>query len=257
LLTVLVISLTAAVASVAGGAAAFVREPTTLAMSVALGFASGVLLGAVTLEMLPRAHELSSLGATAAGFSAGFLAMWLFDLYVNAGYVAGDRAAEYPQVIARHRRRRPRGDEVAVLAGGTSLEELVEGFAIGTGVVIDPDLGALIAAAIAIDNLSEGLSIGELVVSKSGRTRAAARRALGWTALIGVSLVSAAALGWLLLRDADDSVVGILLAGGGGGMLYLTVTALIPPSEARQYEGSGALATGAGLLTILFLTGTA
>jgi zinc transporter, ZIP family len=160
LLTVLVISLTAAAASVACGAAAFVREPTTLAMSVALGFASGVLLGAVTLEMLPRAHELSSLGATAGGLAAGFLAMWLFDLYVNAGYVAGERAAEYPRVVARHRRRRPRGDEVAVLAGGTSLEELVEGGRDRHG--DDPDLGALIAAAIAVDNLSEGLSIGEL-----------------------------------------------------------------------------------------------
>lgn len=29
----------------------------------------------------------------------------------------------------------------------------------------------------------------------------------------------------------------------------LTVSALLPPSEEQQYQGSGALATGAGLLT--------
>lgn len=37
-------------------------------------------------------------------------------------------------------------------------------------------------------------------------------------------------------------------------MLYLTVSALVPPSEEQQYQGSGALATGAGFLVILFLT---
>jgi hypothetical protein len=40
-------------------------------------------------------------------------------------------------------------------------------------------------------------------------------------------------------------------------MLYLTVSALVPPSEERQYQGSGALATGFGFLTILLLTGAA
>ena len=37
-------------------------------------------------------------------------------------------------------------------------------------------------------------------------------------------------------------------------MLYLIVSALVPPSEERQYQGSGALATGAGFLVILVLT---
>lgn len=53
----------------------------------------------------------------------------------------------------------------------------------------------------------------------------------------------------------------VLVAGaaglGGGGMLYPTVSALVPPSEERQYQGSGALATGLGFLTILLLTGAA
>jgi ZIP family zinc transporter len=62
-----------------------------------------------------------------------------------------------------HRRHRPRGDEVTVLAGGTSAEELVEGISIGVGAAIKPGLGLLIALAIVIDNLSEALSIGELI----------------------------------------------------------------------------------------------
>jgi len=51
---------------------------------------------------------------------------------------------------------------------------------------------ALTAAAVAVDNFSEDLSIGELVLSRGER----ARRVLGWTSLIGASLlVSAVVVG--------------------------------------------------------------
>jgi ZIP family zinc transporter len=252
--TILPIAGAAALASVLGGLLALIRRPTSLAMSIAFGFASGVLISTVTLEMVPQALELTSLGATAAGFTGGFLAVWMFDLFVNRWQVAGEHAAQWRRVEAYHRSHRPRGDRVTVLAGGTSAEELVEGLAIGTGVVIDPEVGALVAAAIAVDNFSEGLSIGELVVGHRGGEPRATRRVLGWTGLVGASLLLSALLGWLLLRDAGGSLVGLLQAVGAGGMLYLTVSALVPPSEEQQYQGSGALATGAGFLVILFLT---
>jgi ZIP family zinc transporter len=225
-------------------------------MSIVFGVASGVLLGTVTLEMVPEALERASLAATVAGFTAGFLAIWLFDLFVNRWRLAGEHAEQYLRVVAYHRSHRPRGDRATVLAGGTAAEELVEGLAIGTGVIIDPEVGALVAAAIAIDNLSEGLSIGELVLSGRGPGHASARRVIGWTALVGASLLLSSVVGWLALRDSDQAVVGVLQAVGAGGMLYLTVSALVPPSEEQQYQGSGALATGAGFLTILVLTQT-
>jgi ZIP family zinc transporter len=252
-LTVLLISGAAAAASVLGGLVALSRPATTLFMSTAFGFASGVLLGAVTLEMIPQALALSSLGTTALGFSAGFLGMWLFDLFINRGLVAGSLADQRARVAAFHRRHHPRGDDATVLAGGTSVEELVEGLAIGTGVLIDPEVGVLIGAAIAVDNVSEGISIGELVIATGRRGRAAARPIIAWTGAVGGSLLVASVVGWLTLRDASDTVVAALLATGAGGMLYLTVTQLVPPAEERQYEGSGALATWAGFLVMLLL----
>jgi ZIP family zinc transporter len=203
--------------------------------------------------MIPQALELASLWAVAVGFAAGFLAVWLFDLFVNRWEMAGEYAAQRPRVLAHHRRRQPRGDRVTVLGGGTSAEEVVEGLAIGTGVVIDPGTGVVIGAAIALDNLTEGLSIGALVLAGAARGESV-RRVIGWTSLTGAALLTSALLGWILLREAGTTLVGVLQAVGAGGMLYLTVSALIPPSEERQYEGSGALATGAGFLGILLLT---
>lgn len=256
MLTVALVAGGAALASVAGGLLALVRRPSSFAMSIVFGYASGALIGAVTLEMLPEALERASVLATGAGFGLGFLAIWLFDLFVNRWRLAGHEAEQWSEVEAYHRSHRPRGDQVTVLAGGTSAEELVEGLAIGTGMVIEPEVGLLIAAAIAVDNLSEGLSIGEFVASgKAGRR--AIHRIVGWTGLVGASLFVSALIGYLLLRDASPDAIGILQAVGAGGMLYLTVSALVPPSEERQYQGSGALATGLGFLTILLLTGAA
>jgi ZIP family zinc transporter len=256
MLTVVLVAGGAALASVVGGLLALVRRPSSFAMSIVFGYASGALIGAVTLEMLPQALERISVLATSAGFGTGFLAIWLFDLFVNRWRLAGHEAEQWPKVEAYHRSHRPRGDQVTVLAGGTSAEELIEGLAIGTGMVVEPSVGLLIAAAIAVDNLSEGMSIGEFVVSgKAGRS--AIRRIVGWTGLVGISLFLSALIGYLALRGASSEAIGALQAVGAGGMLYLTVSALVPPSEERQYQGSGALATGSGFLTILLLTGVA
>lgn len=257
MLTVIAVAGGAALASILGGIAALVRSPSSLAMSIVFGFASGVLIATVTLEMVPEALELGSVAGVSAGFGLGFMAVWMFDLFINRWRLAGEHAAQYARVRAYHRSHRPRGDRVTVLAGGTSAEELIEGLAIGAGVAIEPEVGLLIAAAIAADNLSEGMSVGEFVASGRGvRARGgnAVRRTLAWTGLIAASLFVSACFGWLLLRDVEEGVLGVLLATGGGGMLYLTVSALVPPSEEQQYQGSGALATGAGFLVILVLT---
>jgi ZIP family zinc transporter len=254
-LTLLAVAGGAALASVAGGALALARRPTSLFMSIAFGAASGVLLGTVTLQMLPEAQERASPGAVVAGATAGVLLVWGLDLYVNRGRLAGEQADQWKQVSAFHRRHRPRGDGATVLAGGTSAEELIEGLAIGAGLAVEPEVGVLIGAAIAIDNLCEGLSIGELVLASSGlrRTQAVVARTLRWCTLVGAALFVASLGGWLALRDAAEPVLGALLATGAGGMLYLTVTQLVPPGQARQYEGSAALATWLGFALMLLL----
>ena len=69
LLTIIAIAGAAALASPLGGLIALWRKPTTLFKSVALSFASGVLLATIGFEMLPQALELGSLPIAVAGFT--------------------------------------------------------------------------------------------------------------------------------------------------------------------------------------------
>ena len=66
-LTIIAIAGAAALAPPVGGLIALWRKPTTLFMSVALGFASGVLLATICFEMLPQALEMSSLPVAVGG----------------------------------------------------------------------------------------------------------------------------------------------------------------------------------------------
>lgn len=254
LLTILAVAGAAAVASPVGGLIALWRKPTTLFMSISLGFASGVLLATIGFEMVPQALELSSLPVAAGGFAAGFAAVYGFDLFIHRGRLAGRESEQRPQVEKFYGRHRPRGGEVTVLAGGTSAEELIEGLSIGVGAAIKPGLGLLIALAIVIDNVSEALSIGEIVrAERKGEDRLPWRRVLGWTGLIGAALLGSTLAGWFLLRDLPQPVLGALFAAGGGGMFYLTVTDLVPQAEERHYQQSAAVATGAGFMVIFIL----
>jgi ZIP family zinc transporter len=253
-LLILAVAACAAIASPVGGLISLWRRPTTLFMSLALGFASGVLLATVSFEMLPAALELSPWPIAVAGFLVGFAALYGLDLFINRGKLVGEKAEQHAGVERFHRRHRPRGDEVTVLAGGTSAEELIEGVSIGVGAAIKPGLGLLVALAIVIDNFSEALSIGELIRDQQVNERSRPMwRTLKWTGLIGLSLFSSALAGWFLLRGLPTSVLGSLFAVGAGGMLYLTVTDLLPEAEEHHYQQSAALALAAGFMTIFAL----
>jgi zinc transporter, ZIP family len=90
ILIILAVTAVAALASPLGGVLALWRKPTSFFMSVALGYAGGVLLATISFEMMPQALELSSLPIAAAGFILGFAAVYAFDLFIHRGKLSGE-----------------------------------------------------------------------------------------------------------------------------------------------------------------------
>ncbi len=253
LLLVVIVSGVAAVASVVGGLLALWHRSSTLISSLAFGVASGALIGTVTLEMLPTALKSGALAVVVIGFAAGMLSLFLFDLAVHGGVIVGEHA-DQRRIVRRYHRRRGSGSQVLVLAGGTSVEELVEGLAIGVGAAIEPSLAFVVAIAIAIDNLAEGMSVGELIRDETPDRVRAMPRVLAWTGTIGLALFVSSMVGWFALRGVPPTVLSVLLAAGAGAMLYLALSSLVPEGEARQYQGSATLASGVSFALILVLS---
>jgi zinc transporter, ZIP family len=251
--TIVLIAGPASLAAIAGALLTKLIRPTTFFLSLALGFAGGILIGAVTFEMLPEAIELGSLAIGAAGFAVGFTGIYGLDLLIHRGKLAGEGAAQRERVEQQYRERRPFGDEVTVLAGGISIEDIVQGISIGIGAGIEPGLALVIAIAVGIDALTEGISIGELVLSEHEAPEGGFGRVLKWCLVIAASIFFSAVLGWFALRGMPDSVLAFLFALGGGAMLYLAVTQLVPTAQKYHYQGSSALVVAAGFLVILAL----
>lgn len=249
----LMIAGSAALASPLGGWLGSRFRAGTLSLSIAAGLAGGVLLATCAFQMLPESLATAGMAATVGGFVVGFMTVYFFDLYMNRGFMAGESSDEWLKLSRLHRLQRARGSHVTLLAGGTAVEELIEGLSIGVGLAVDPTLGIMIAAAILLDNLVEGVSIAEII--RFEQPDGASRRIFAWTGLIGLALFFSATVGWLVLRDIADGVMGTLLAIGAGAMFYLTVTDLLPRSAKTQYQQSAALAAVTGFLLIFALSG--
>jgi zinc transporter, ZIP family len=254
----LIIAGGAALCSPLGGLAAILIRPSSLLLSIMAGLAGGVLLGAVSFEMVPEALNNASLLEVGVGFALGLAAVYGFDLFVHRGAIAGPEASQLPKVRRFHKRRKPLGDEVTVLAGATSAEEVIEGIVIGVGAAIAGGMGLVVGIAIAIDNISEAMSIGEMVLDHKGEGKTEQKRGfwkiLGWTSLIGVSLFVSALIGWFGLKGLPREWLGFLSAAGAGAIFYLAVTDLLPEAESHQYQQSSGLAAAAGFLGLLVLT---
>jgi ZIP family zinc transporter len=244
-----------ALSSLGGGLFALVRRPSTLIASIIFGFAGGALLGTVTFEMLPRGVELAGLVPTVAAFATGYVAVYIFDLIIHRGVIAGEHAEQRRRVQLAYARRPPHGGAGTVLAGATSLEEIVEGVTIGISLSLAPLLAVIVALAISLDNISEGMAIAELFREEAGGDGRQARRlALVWTALIGLALFIPAVVAWLVLREIPTELHGVLVAAGGGAMLYLTLSDLLPEGQERQYQQSSALAAGTAVAMVLVVS---
>ena len=251
MITMLLAAAAASAAAVLGALLPRWWQPSTLVSSGVLGLAAGVMIGTVAFEMLPEALPLASLLVVSLGFAAGFGTVYALDLVVHRGKLAGEHADQRTQVEAAHERTHPLGGAAMVLAGATLFEAAIEGVSLGVGAAIGSGLTLPLAIAVAVDNLSEGLSLGMLAEKTGGME---GRQVLRWSAGIAVTTVTAALAGWFVLRSMPPAVHAAVFAAGGGGMLYLTVTALVPEAEAEQYQQSSAVATALGFLVILILS---
>lgn len=226
---------------VVGAAVAwFVRVPRDVVATV-MAFGAGVLVSALSFELVSDAVESGGLAATAAGFLGGAVA------YVAAN-VALARAG------ARHRKRAgdeqpSEGDDAgsgAAIAVGALLDGVPESVVLGLSLFGGNGIGVTVLAAIAISNLPEGLS------SAAGMKRAgrSARYVFGvWGGIAVVSGVAAAA-GALLLQDAAPTTVAVITAVAAGAILAMIADTMIPEAFERAHALTG-LVTSLGFLAAL------
>lgn len=211
----------------------FVRVPQRVVASV-MAFGAGVLISALSFDLVDEAEQLGGLSATALGFLVGAVA------YVGANVLLARHGATHRK---RSGDQQPSEEEQAgsgaAIAIGALLDGVPESVVLGVSLLAGEGVGLSVLAAIFISNLPEGLSSAS-GMKRSGRS---ARYVFGvWTA-IAIASGIAGMVGAASLDGASPEIVAVITALAAGAILAMVADTMIPEAFERTHLYTGLIAT--------------
>jgi ZIP family zinc transporter len=226
-----------------GAAAGYLLPVPRRVTASIMAFGAGVLISALSFDLMDEAYRMGGFTATAAGFLGGAT------LYTGANWLLARRGA-------RHRKRsgiqQPTEESTPgsgnALFVGALVDGIPESIAIGLSLVGGGRVSMSMVAAIFLSNLPEGLSAAA-GMKKAGRS---ARFVFGLHgAVVVVSALSAFA-GYALLGGVSAEVVAATIAIAAGGILAMLADTMVPEAFEDAHELTGIL-TVLGFLSAFLL----
>lgn len=216
-----------------GGSLAEMVPVTPRTLSLALHAAAGIVLAVVGLELVPEALKAVPAWVPLLAFLGGGLFFLGVDatierLGARAGTAGGPGEGDVGGTAE--------GGNPLVIYAGTALDLFSDGVMIGTGAVVNPTLGLLLALGQTPADVPEGFAT-IATLRQAGFVRA--RRVL-FTAGLAVPLVVGGTLGYFALRDAPEVVRLAVLAATGGALTAVVIEEIVPEAHAG---GDSRLAT--------------
>jgi ZIP family zinc transporter len=226
-----------------GAAAGFWIAVPARIIAAIMAFGSGVLISALSFELMDEAFKTGGFAATAGGFLGGAA------VYTAANWLLARWGA-------RHRKRsggQPSEDEDSgsglAIAVGALLDGIPESIVIGLSMLKGGVVSTVAVAAIFLSNVPEGLS------SAAGMKKA--KRSAGyvfgiWTAIAVASGV-ASLLGYTVFQHFPPGVIAATTAVAAGAILAMLADTMIPEAFAVAHDFAG-LITVAGFLAAFALS---
>jgi len=214
--------LVAASSLLIGAGIAAVHEPHRRALGLVMGFGAGVLLSAVSFELVEESvNKAAGAGGAGAGFFAGALV-----------FLAGDWAIS--RLGYRDRKSiaaaAPSASGLAILLG-IILDGIPESAVIGLTLLDSGKVGVAMLVAVFISNVPEAVAA---TASLRGSGWSLSRLFTLWSVTAVVCALASAA-GYGLLAHASGSLLAFVLAFAGGAILAMLSTTMMP--EAFEHAG--------------------
>jgi len=223
-----------------------VKLPPRLVAAV-MAFGAGVLISALSFELVLEAFKQGGAGATALGFAAGAV------IYTAANLLLA-------RFGAKHRKRsggqQPSEDESggsgAGIALGALLDGIPESMAIGLGMLTGGAVSVATVAAIFVSNIPEGLS-SSAGMKKAGRTPVFV---FGLWTFIALLSGLAAVAGFTVFEGVSAETQATTTALAAGAILAMLMDTMIPEAFEGTHDYSGLIAA-LGFLCAFALSVTA
>jgi ZIP family zinc transporter len=212
-----------------------------------MAFGSGVLISALSFELMDEAYKKGGFDSTAIGFLGGAavftLANWLL---ARQGAKHRKRSGE------QQPSEQDNGGSGLAIAVGALLDGIPESIVIGLSMLGGGVVSTVAVAAIFLSNVPEGLS-SSAGMKKAGRS---AKYVFGVWGAITLASGVAALVGYTLFQHYSADVVAATTAVAAGAILAMLVDTMIPEAFEAAHDYAG-LITVAGFLAAFALSKSA
>lgn len=196
-----------------------------------ISYAIGALLGAVFLEILPNAFELSkSMDTMAATVLFGILLFFVLEKLVLWRHCHGDECEAHaaPAHHHGHSHEHDHGRSGMMIMIGDTFHNFVDGILIAAAFMIDVKLGVVTALAIIAHEIPQ--EVGDfLILLHSGYTK---RQAFIFNLLSSFSTLVGGTIAYFALQSVQEWIPTIL-GLAAASMIYVAVADLIPGLHKR------------------------
>lgn len=212
-----------------------VRRITRILSSALLGFAAGIILSLVLLDMLPEAWETGGPAPFFAGLAGGMIVLVVV-MKKSHGEHAHEVNDEEAREIVKNNSLVQTG---LLLAAGMGIHNVPQGMAIGSALLTG--IAGGLSLLLFIHNIPEGMAMA--IPLRIAGARPA--RMLFVAFLTAIPTVAGALIG-AAVANISGTFLSVSFAFAAGAMLLLTVRELIPQSAALASRLISVLALAAG-----------
>ena len=223
----------------------FVALPRRVVAGI-MAFGAGVLISALSFDLMDEAWHRGGLAPVAGGFLGGALAFTLCNAVLAAW---GARHRKRSERHVRSSGGKEGADNASALALGALLDGIPETIVIGVSLLEGGAVGYVAVIAVFLSNLPEGLS-SAAGMKAEGKS---ARFVFALWASIAFAAGAAALAGYLGFDGAPPAAIAVVQAVAAGAILAMIVDTMVPEAFEGTHDYAGLIAV-AGFLAAFALT---
>lgn len=225
---------------IGAGIGYFARIPQRLIAAI-MAFGAGVLISALSFELMDEAFKRGGFDSTAIGFISGAA------VYTAANWFLAKQGAKHRKRSTQQKDSEEGGG--LAIAIGALLDGIPESIVIGVSMIEGGIVSWVTVAAVFLSNIPEGLS-SAAGMKASGRSL---RYIFGvWSAIAVLSGI-AALIGYSVFSGLSNEITAATTAIAAGAILAMISDTMIPEAFASTHDFAG-LITVCGFLVAFVLS---